>query len=383
MRGATAAPCGVRLYARGRFEPERTMVVRQSIGAALFLAATAAALPAWPQADSGEGEPNPIQVPGAAWHFDAFVVTVPEGEDWASFSKTARAAELGKKYDGGRSAAVVIESTRYDEGLLREEALLRVVRRQQTALPDPAAMKLLTYEATALTPKGVLCARTSARFEDRRAQYAMAGALVIDGLSCVRPDRPDVLVSLRFAERFAGVEGSPALTEAAERFLASLRFLPPAGAAIAQARDAVGNKRSEEAVALLQPAAEEGDTEAALFLGNLLLYGTGIESDPEAARRYLEIAARAGHPDALYNLGAIYDKAIGVPRDPTLAMQWFARAADQRDAQAQLNLAIFHLRGDGVPKDTALAEQWLRRAAGNGSKRARGMLAAMRQGAEP
>jgi TPR repeat protein len=354
------------------------MTARISISVLLLLAAGATAA----QPRGGDGEPNPIQVPGANWHFDAFVVTIPDGEDWASFSKSARSAELGKKFADGRTAAVVVESTRYEQSLLREEDLLRVVRRQQATPADPASMRLTTYTQEAITPKGVLCARTQARFEDRRPQYPVPGALVVAGLSCARPDRPEVLVSLRFAERFDGAEASPALTEPAQRFLASLRFLPPPGAAITEARNAVGNKRSDEAVALLRPAADEGDTQAALFLGNLYLYGTGIESDPAAARRYLEIAAQSGHPDALYNLGAIYDKAIGVVRDVPAAMQWFARAADQRDPQAQLNLAIFHLRGDGVPKDAKLAEQWLRRAAGNGSARARGMLATLQRAGE-
>jgi hypothetical protein len=341
--------------------------------AALFLAC---ALPAQPAPRStGEDLPNPLLVPGAPWHFDGFSVTAPVDADWASFSKDARSAELGKKYDEHRTAAAIVVSNRYDDAVVREEDLLRIVQREQSRPPDPRAMKLTSHTQESITPKGVLCGHAATRFEDRRAQYAAPGTLVVRSLTCARPDRPEILVSLRFAERFDSLTGEPALTETAERFLGGLRFLSPAGAAIAEARDAIGANRAEEAVRLLQPMADDGDMEAALFLGNIFLYGSGVAQDAASARRYLEIAAREGRVDALYNLGALYDKGIGVPRDAQQAIRWFSLAADQRDGQAQLNLALFYLRGDGVARDLREAELWLRRAAGNGSKRAQGILA--------
>ena len=112
-------------------------------------------------------EANPVLVPGAPWHFDAFVVNAPEGEDWASFSKSATGAELGKKFGDGRTAAVVVESTQFDDSVQREADLLRATQRLHAAAPDPAAMKLVSFEQVAVTPKGVLCARSTARFEDR------------------------------------------------------------------------------------------------------------------------------------------------------------------------------------------------------------------------
>ncbi|HEU5283601.1 MAG TPA: tetratricopeptide repeat protein [Burkholderiales bacterium] len=334
--------------------------------------------PALAQQRAVEPLANPVLTPGAPWAFDGFVVNAPADEGWASFSKDFKSAELGKKYDEVRSAAAVVDARRFPDDVVRAEDLLELTRREQSALPDPGAMALLEYEQEVFTPKGVLCVRSGARFEDRRAQYAQPGVLAVRGVSCARPDRPEIVVTLRFAERLAGVDGEPQLTSLAQAFLGSLRFVPPAGALVAQARDAVGNKRGADAVNLLKPAADAGDAEAALFLGNIYLYGSGVPPDFEAARGYLELAAREGRVDALYNLGSIYDKAIGVPRDPQRAMRWFGLAADQRDAQAQLNLALFYLRGDGVEKDPSLAEQWLRRAAGNGSKRAQGILASGR-----
>lgn len=331
-------------------------------------------LTAYAQAKSDEEPlPNPILAPGAPWAFDGFVVNAPAGEDWASFSKTMRGAELGKKFDDGRSAAIVIASKRAASSIDNEKELLAIVQRNEAPAPEPKHMTPGDLRTEPYSPKGALCAKSQARFDDRRPQYEAPGTLVIQALTCVRPDRPDIVVTLRFAERFAG-SGEPALGESAVQFFTGLRFIASAGDTIAQARNAVGGKQGEQAVALLKPAADAGDSEAALFLGNIYLYGTGVEEDLATARKYLELAARDGRRDALYNLGAIYDKGIGVTRDPAQAMMWFTRAADQRDEQAQLNLALFYMRGDGVEKSLETTEEWLRRAAGNGNKRAAGLL---------
>lgn len=354
--------------------------------ACLRIALLAAALcaSAAPAQDTGgraeEPLANPVLNPGTPWWFESFVVLMPEGEDWASFSKNSMSAELGRKYEDGRSVAIVIDTARFDRGIVRTEDLLRATRRAETVPAEPRGMKLLDYSQEASTPKGVLCVRATARFEDRRARYDQPGTLVIASRRCVRPDRPEMVVTLRFAERIALADAQPGLAAAAERFLESLRFIAPASPAVAQARISIGNERGQEALDLLRPAADEGDTEAAMLLGTVYLYGNGIQPDYDAARRYLEMAAKDGRRDALYNLGSIHDKAIGVPRDTRQAIRWFSLAADQRDAQAQLNLALFHLHGDGMERDLGAARQWLERAAGNGNKRARGILASGRLG---
>ena len=318
--------------------------------------------------------PNPIQVPGAPWYFDSFIVDAPREEGWASFSKDAKSAEMGKKYDDGHTASALVEAHKLQEPVTTEEALLAMVKQTSGAGAEPGT-KLIDYTTEIIAPKGLLCARSAARMEDRREQFEQPGTLLVRGLTCVRPDRPEIVVGLRFAERTAAGSSAPAAADVGEQFLRSLRFTSISFDLITQARSAVGQKNGAEAVRLLQPAAEGGDSEAALFLGNILLYGSGIAEDPASARKWLEIAASQGRVDAIYNLGAIYDKGIGVPRDAGEAIKWFTLAADQRDPASQLNLALFYLKGDGVEKSMPTAELWLKRSANNGSKRAQGILA--------
>jgi TPR repeat protein len=333
----------------------------------------ALALPSAWAAAQGNPPANPISAPGTAWTFDGFAITVPDDAGWYSLAKDQNYADLARDYPDGLKVAVVVEAHRFDAGVAGEQDLLDLLRAEQTAVPEPGGMTLVEYTAEPFSPKGVLCARFSAKFDDRRANFPAAGVLLVRGVGCVRPDQSAVVVTVRCAQRGPLADFAPEVRRAADPLVASLRFLPSNTALMQQARMAARGDKPEEAVALLLPIAEE-DSEAALFLGNIYLYGRGVAHDFRAARKWLDLAAKAGRAEAQYNIGAIYDKELGVARNVPEAIKWFTLAADQRDAQAQLNIALFHLRGDGVPKDIALAEAWLKRAAGNGNKRAQGIL---------
>jgi|KBSSwiStaDraftv2_1062776.scaffolds.fasta_scaffold228381_1 TPR repeat protein len=341
--------------------------------AAALMTAAAVALAATPQEKLVEAKRNPIQAPGTVWAFDGFLVTIPNDPDWYSTAKDAHYADLSKDFADGLKAAIVIEASKLEDGTGKEEELLKRLREEQTALPD-AAMKLLDYSAEAFAPKGVLCVRFVTKFDDRRSNFAAPGTLLVRGVGCVPPGQPDVIVTVRYAQRSADSEWSAQLRAIADPVLDSLRFVPTNEHAMAQAREAVRSDRPGDAIGMLTPSAQEGDAEAALFLGNIYLYGRGVTPDYEAARRWLELASKEGRVDALFNLGAMYDKGIGVPRDVQQALHWFTLAADQRDAVAQLNLALIYINGNGVPRDVTLGQQWLRRSAANGNKRAEGLL---------
>jgi hypothetical protein len=332
-----------------------------------------AALPLAVQAEN-DALRDPILVPGAAWAFDGFRVNVPAEPGWYSLAKDAQYGDLAKDLPNGVKLAAIVEARKLDAPLVGEQELLDFLRREQASVPDPATMKLIDYTAQPFAPKGMLCSRFAVKFDDRRTQFPAPGLLLVRGMACGRPDQPDVVVTLSYARRGPVEDVTPEAQKAADSFIDSLRFLPSNPAVISQAGLAVRSTTPQDAVALLTPAAEDGDTEAALFLGNLYLYGHGAAHDFPAARKWLELAAKDGRAEAMYNLGAMYDKGLGMPRDVPQAIKWFTLAADQRDAPAQLNIALFYLNGDGVPKDIGSAEQWLKRAAGNGSKRAQGIL---------
>jgi TPR repeat protein len=349
------------------------LVFTRALAAALLAMCALHASAAKPQQKDAEAKRNPVQVPGTIWAFDGFLVNVPADSGWYSIAKDAHYADLSKEYSGGVQAAMVVEARKLEENVGKDEDLLKRLKDEEAAVPD-AAMKLLDYSAEPFAPKGVQCARFAVKFDDRRANFTAPGTLLVRGIGCVPPSQPQVIVTVRFAQRASSADWTESLRAIADPVLQSLRFVSANEQAINQARDAVRGDKPGQAVEMLTPAAEEGDAEAALFLGNIYLYGHGVAPDYQLARRWLEIASREGRVDALYNLGAMYDKGIGGARDVQQALHWFTLAADQRDPQAQLNLALIYLNGNGVERDVALGEQWLRRSAANGNKRAEGLL---------
>jgi hypothetical protein len=349
-----------------------TSIFNRSLTAALLLSA-AAAWAATPQDKGADAKRNPIQVPGTVWAFDGFLVSMPNDSGWYSTAKDWRYADLSKEFDDGMKAAIVVEARKLDEDVGKDEALLARLKEEQATVPD-ARMKLLDYSAEAFAPKAVQCARFTVKFDDQRPNFSAPGTLLVRGVACVPPNQPQMIVTVRYAQRASTADWSAQLRAIADPVVESLRFVPVNDPIMQQARDAVRGDRPAHAVELLTPLAQDSDAEAALFLGNIYLYGSGVPPDYQLARRWLELASREGRVDALYNLGAMYDKGIGVERDVQQALHWFTLAADQRDPQAQLNLALIYINGNGVARDEALGRQWLRRSAANGNKRAEGLL---------
>lgn len=105
-------------------------------------------------------------------------------------------------------------------------------------------------------------------------------------------------------------------------------------------------------------------------LGNMYLFGTGMERSPETAVIWLQKAADQNYPAAQFNLGFCYYAGIGVQQDRSKAVQLYKMAADNRDLDALNNLAGCCMRGEGTNKDQSLAADYYKRAAESGHPKA-------------
>ncbi|MEL6523784.1 MAG: caspase family protein [Pseudomonadota bacterium] len=102
-----------------------------------------------------------------------------------------------------------------------------------------------------------------------------------------------------------------------------------------------------EAVSLLQRAADAGSPEAQYELAKLYEKGIGVETAPERALELFKAAAAQDFADAINDLGFMYYQGLlGLREDPDEALRLFARAADLRHPQAQFNYAA--LIDDGL-----------------------------------
>jgi prolyl 4-hydroxylase len=108
--------------------------------------------------------------------------------------------------------------------------------------------------------------------------------------------------------------------------------------------------RPQEAVRLIESAAEAGDPEGAFILAHWLLYGSDRPRDPEAACALLEGAADKGKADAMRVLAHITANGTGRAPDQGKALTLLERAASSDGVAAAELQMIPKLKADAEPQ---------------------------------
>ncbi len=108
--------------------------------------------------------------------------------------------------------------------------------------------------------------------------------------------------------------------------------------------------------------ARNNDREAQYTLAHLYLKGQGgIPYDVEEAIKLLEQAAETGHQMAAFDLGLLFLEGTRVSKDRTKALNWFTRSAEMGQVDAQYFLGLAYRESD-----TSQSLMWLNRAAMGG-----------------
>ena len=107
---------------------------------------------------------------------------------------------------------------------------------------------------------------------------------------------------------------------------------------ISQAQAALEAADYETAVPLLRTAADAGNDQAQLWLGNCYDTGAGVEQNAEEAVKYYLLAADRGNIPAVYNLAFCYLDGRGVEQDTAAGETWLYRAARLGNARAKMLL---------------------------------------------
>ena len=114
-----------------------------------------------------------------------------------------------------------------------------------------------------------------------------------------------------------------------------------------------------EALRILRPLADQGDTKAQADMGYMYLNGFGVEKNGGQAVRWFFRSADNGNPKAQAMLSHLYFGGdAGVSRDLALSAKWDRRAADQGYAEAEYDLGALYENGFGVSQDYVEAMKW-------------------------
>ncbi len=149
--------------------------------------------------------------------------------------------------------------------------------------------------------------------------------------------------------------------------------------------------KTDQGVAELQYAAEQGVPGAIWKLGRMYADGDGVSKDKGRAFEYFRRLTNAhresqGTPQARFvanafvALGQFHLEGIPgtVTADANVAHEMFHYAASYfADPEAQYHLGRLYLLGKGAVKDPMLAARWLRLAANKGEYRAQALLGAL------
>lgn len=104
-------------------------------------------------------------------------------------------------------------------------------------------------------------------------------------------------------------------------------------------------EHQRHAFELYRMAAQQGNPEAQLKLGDFYYYGTGIAPDYNYSAQLYLSAANSKHAQAAFNLGYMYQFGVGVPVDVHLAKRYYDQAiASSSDAYFPASIALIALQ---------------------------------------
>eukprot|EP01034_Spumella_vulgaris_P040365 gene40365-49920_t len=175
--------------------------------------------------------------------------------------------------------------------------------------------------------------------------------------------------------------GHPLLDEAARFGIAKCKFKPGTQNGKPQSawmqmqyvwtlKDDAKDPAAQAAFAETRAAAEAGDVEAQLKLGEMYQHGKGVQRDDAQALEWLTKAAEAGNPEAQFRVASFFLVREFGPVNAEQAHQWLLKAAEQGHAMAMMGLAAQYMTGKGADKDPKQGFAWLRKAADAGVARA-------------
>jgi len=149
------------------------------------------------------------------------------------------------------------------------------------------------------------------------------------------------------------------------RLICLILFALAASAAHAEFED--GRKAYERrdwlnAITVLRPLAEKGDTRAQILLGSMYGEGFGVVQNYVEALSLYSRAAEKNNAEAMVALAAMYISGLGADKNLDMAEHWSEKAAKAgNQAGAFLYASLLMQKNDG--DSTLSAYKWFRRAA--------------------
>jgi len=147
--------------------------------------------------------------------------------------------------------------------------------------------------------------------------------------------------------------------------------------ALDKGTDAERRNQFAEAVDWYRKAADQGDPEGRVRMGNMYRIGMGVQQDYAEALRYYRLAAEQGNPNGQNALAFMYEQGLGVTQDYAEAARLLQLSANQGNSTGQYNLGSLYEKGLGVKMDNEQAARLFKLSADQGNPYAQNSLGVM------
>ncbi len=159
--------------------------------------------------------------------------------------------------------------------------------------------------------------------------------------------------------------------------LACLQYSNAWAANYEEGKQAYLDKDYAQALKILKPLAENGDSQAQVTLGIMYDFGHGVAKDASKAIEWYIKAAEQGIPAVQHDVGVKYFQGQGVEQDYLKAAYWWEQSANAGLADSQFNLGLLYYRGIGLEVDYQKASTLFTSAAKQDHPHAQYSLAVM------
>ncbi len=117
-----------------------------------------------------------------------------------------------------------------------------------------------------------------------------------------------------------------------------------------------------QAMEWFEKAADLGNADAMVWIGDFYLDGQGVEQDYAKAFEWYEKGLNLGNTDSMNCIGRMYKDGLGVEQDYFQAMEWAKKSAELGNVTAMRNIAYLYENGLGVEQDSVKAQEWYEKA---------------------
>ena len=171
---------------------------------------------------------KPVSAPGTPYEMDGYRVLPPPGKDWFEQKREKPYVYFGKRLKSRTHSFIAIAlSVPMDEKFEKPAEFLDYVFKLLAAAKDERNT-VIESRVELDGALGRFCVRYYTKAEDRDAAYAKGKVLLAEtfGVSCLHPDRRDLVIDVSYTERGHATEVSAELRAEGESFVRSPKFMP-------------------------------------------------------------------------------------------------------------------------------------------------------------